>query len=101
VAALLTAVLDWSLREQVGFSAIVSTGSMLDVDWGDLISFFGEDPETKKHSSLHRIGCRRTLLSFRRTRSCVEQANYRDQGRPDRSRLEGCFIAHGRHDGQR
>ena len=45
--ALLTAVLDWSLREQVGFSAIVSTGSMLDVDWGDLISFFGEDPQTK------------------------------------------------------
>jgi acetyltransferase len=42
--ALLTAVLDWSLREQVGFSAIVSTGSMLDVDWGDLISFYGEDP---------------------------------------------------------
>ena len=32
--ALLTAVLDWSLREQVGFSAIVSTGSLLDVDWG-------------------------------------------------------------------
>ena len=45
--ALLTAVLDWSLREQVGFSAIVSTGSMLDVNWGDLISFFGEDPQTK------------------------------------------------------
>jgi acetyltransferase len=45
--ALLTAVLDWSLREQVGFSAIVSTGSMLDVDWGDLISFYGEDPHTK------------------------------------------------------
>ncbi len=45
--ALLTAVLDWSLREQVGFSAIVSAGSMLDVDWGDLISFFGEDPKTK------------------------------------------------------
>jgi acetyltransferase len=45
--ALLTAVLDWSLREQVGFSAIVSTGSMLDVDWGNLISFYGEDPQTK------------------------------------------------------
>jgi acetyltransferase len=45
--ALLTAVLDWSLREQVGFSAIVSTGSMLDVNWGDLISFYGEDPQTK------------------------------------------------------
>jgi len=45
--ALLTAVLDWSLREQVGFSAIVSTGSMLDVNWGHLISFYGEDPQTK------------------------------------------------------
>jgi acetyltransferase len=39
--------MDWSLREQVDFSAIVSTGSMLDVDWGDLIFFYGEDPQTK------------------------------------------------------
>jgi acetyltransferase len=44
--ALLTAILDWSLEEQVGFSGIVSTGSMLDVGWGDLIDFFGEDPNT-------------------------------------------------------
>jgi acetyltransferase len=44
--ALLTAVLDWSLAEQVGFSAIVSTGSMLDVGWGDLIEYFGADPQT-------------------------------------------------------
>jgi acetyltransferase len=29
--ALGTAILDWSLREQVGFSAFLSTGSMLDV----------------------------------------------------------------------
>src|SRR5262249_11363568 len=35
--ALCTAVLDWSLRERVGFSAFVSIGSMLDADWGDLI----------------------------------------------------------------
>ena len=45
--ALLVAILDWSEREQVGFSAIVSTGSMLDVDWGDLIYHFGDDPHTK------------------------------------------------------
>ena len=45
--ALLTAILDWSLLEHVGFSAIVSTGSMLDVGWGDLISFFGEDSKTE------------------------------------------------------
>jgi acetyltransferase len=45
--ALQTAILDWSQREQVGFSAIVSTGSMLDVGWGDLIYHFGDDPHTK------------------------------------------------------
>lgn len=32
--AICSALLDWSLREQVGFSAVVSTGSMLDVGWG-------------------------------------------------------------------
>ena len=45
--ALLTAILDWSFLEQVGFSAIVSTGSMLDVGWGDLLSHFGDEPNTK------------------------------------------------------
>lgn len=44
--ALLTAILDWSLRENVGFSSFVSTGSMLDVSWGDLIDYFGSDPRT-------------------------------------------------------
>ena len=45
--ALLTAVLDWSLQENVGFSAIVSLGSMLDVGWGDLIDYLGDDPHTQ------------------------------------------------------
>lgn len=44
--ALCTAILDWSLRENVGFSAFVSVGSMLDVDWGDLIDYLGDDPHT-------------------------------------------------------
>jgi acetyltransferase len=65
--ALLTAILDWSAREEVGFSAIVSTGSMLDVGWGDLIDFFGEDPET--HSILlymESVGDARSFLSAAR-----------------------------------
>jgi acetyltransferase len=65
--ALLTAILDWSMREEVGFSAIVSTGSMLDVGWGDLIDFFGEDPET--HSILlymESVGDARAFLSAAR-----------------------------------
>ncbi len=45
--ALCTSVLDWSFRENVGFSAFVSVGSMLDVDWGDLIYYLGDDERTK------------------------------------------------------
>lgn len=45
--ALCTAVLDWSLRNNVGFSAFVSVGSMVDVGWGDLIDYFADDPHTK------------------------------------------------------
>lgn len=44
--ALCTAVLDWSFRQNVCFSAFVSVGSMLDVGWGDLIDHFGDDPLT-------------------------------------------------------
>ncbi len=45
--ALCTAILDWSFRENLGFSAFVSIGSMLDVDWGDLIYYLGDDPNTQ------------------------------------------------------
>jgi acetyltransferase len=45
--ALCTAILDWSRREMVGFSAFVSVGSMVDVGWGDLIRYLGDDPKTR------------------------------------------------------
>ncbi len=65
--ALLTAILDWSLQEQVGFSAIVSTGSMVDVSWGDLISYLGEDPQTQSILLyMESIGDARAFLSAAR-----------------------------------
>jgi acetyltransferase len=65
--ALLTAILDWSHREHVGFSAIVSTGSMLDVGWGDLIYHFGEDPHTKSILLyMESVGDARSFLSAAR-----------------------------------
>src|ERR1700730_13272089 len=45
--ALCTGVMDWSGREKVGFSRFVSIGAMLDVGWGDLIDYLGDDAETK------------------------------------------------------
>ena len=65
--ALLTAILDWSLEEQVGFSAIVSTGSMLDVGWGDLIDYFGDDPATGSILLyMESVGDARSFLSAAR-----------------------------------
>lgn len=65
--ALCTAVLDWSLGENVGFSAMVSVGSMADVGWGELITCLGDDPQT--HSILlymESIGDARSFLSAAR-----------------------------------
>jgi len=42
-----SAVLDWVIHENIGLSNFVSIGSMLDVDFGDLIDYFGTDPRTR------------------------------------------------------
>ncbi len=65
--ALCTAVLDWSLRENVGFSGFVSIGSMLDVNWGDLVDYFGSDPRTQSIVIyMESIGDARSFLSAAR-----------------------------------
>ena len=65
--ALCTAILDWSLKENVGFSAFVSLGSMLDVSWGDLIYHLGDDPNTKSIVMyMESIGDARAFLSAAR-----------------------------------
>ena len=45
--ALGSAILDEAIHENVGFSTFVSVGSMIDVDFGDLIDYFGGDPHTR------------------------------------------------------
>ena len=65
--ALCAAVLDWSLREMVGFSAFVSVGSMLDVGWGDLIYYLGDDSRTSCIMLyMESIGDARSFLSAAR-----------------------------------
>jgi len=44
--ALCVSILDWSVQANVGFSSFVSVGSMIDVNFADLIDYFGSDPET-------------------------------------------------------
>jgi acetyltransferase len=42
-----SAILNWAVSSNVGFSLFASVGSMLDVQFGDLIDYLGEDPATK------------------------------------------------------
>ncbi|WP_036489394.1 bifunctional acetate--CoA ligase family protein/GNAT family N-acetyltransferase [Myxosarcina sp. GI1] len=65
--ALCTAILDWSFQENIGFSAFVSIGSMLDVSWGDLIYHLGDDPYTTSIAIyMESIGDARSFLSAAR-----------------------------------
>ena len=65
--ALCTAVLDWSYQAMVGFSTFISIGSMLDVGWGDLITYFGNDPHTTSIVAyMESIGDPRSFLSAAR-----------------------------------
>jgi len=65
--ALLTAILDWAALEDVGFSSIVSLGSMLDVGWGDAIDYLGDDPNTDSIVIyMETIGDARAFLSAAR-----------------------------------
>lgn len=65
--AMCTAVLDWSFEESIGFSAFVSIGSMCDVNWGDLIQYLGNDPNTRSILMyMETIGNPRSFLSAAR-----------------------------------
>jgi acetyltransferase len=45
--ALCTSVLDWAIEGKIGFSQFVSIGNSIDVEFGDLIDYFGEDDNTR------------------------------------------------------
>jgi acetyltransferase len=82
--ALLTAILGWSLKEQVGFSTFVSTGSMLDVGWGDLIDYFGDDAHTKSILIyMEAIGDARSFLSAAREVSLTKPIIVLNAGRSE------------------
>ncbi len=65
--ALCTAILDWSHREHMGFSAFVSVGSMADVGWGDLIRYLEDDPKTRSIAIyMESVGDARSFMSAAR-----------------------------------
>jgi acetyl coenzyme A synthetase (ADP forming)-like protein len=45
--AIITTVVDWSLPEEIGLSAVVSIGNQADLTFEDFVQFAGNDPSTK------------------------------------------------------
>ncbi len=45
--AICTSILDWANGKHIGFSAFVSVGAMADVDFADLLDYFGDDANTQ------------------------------------------------------
>ncbi|MDJ0624905.1 MAG: acetate--CoA ligase family protein [Candidatus Caenarcaniphilales bacterium] len=45
--ALCTSILDWAIMHNIGFSNFVSIGSMMDIEFADLIEYFDNDEKTE------------------------------------------------------
>ena len=43
--AILTTMIDWAAEQEIGFSHLVSLGGMADVDFGDTLNYFADDPQ--------------------------------------------------------
>ncbi|HEC0958188.1 TPA: protein acetyltransferase, partial [Klebsiella pneumoniae] len=46
-SAIAAALVEWGVARSVGFSAVVSLGDTLDVDFGDLLDYFATDYRTR------------------------------------------------------
>jgi acetyltransferase len=72
--AICTAILDWARQAHVGFSSFVSVGSMLDVDFADLMDYFADDAATRSIVLyMESIGDVRKFLSAARSVSRTKQ----------------------------
>jgi acetyltransferase len=45
--ALCTAILDWAIEHDVGFSTLVSLGDAANIDFGDLLDYLAQDSQTR------------------------------------------------------
>lgn len=82
--AICTSILDWARGAHVGFSSFVSVGSMLDVDFADLIDYFADDPLTRSIILyVESIGNVRKFLSAARSASRTKQVIVVKSGRQE------------------
>jgi acetyl coenzyme A synthetase (ADP forming)-like protein len=45
--AIISTIVDWSLPEEIGFSAVISVGNQADLSFEDFLTYAGDDPTTR------------------------------------------------------
>jgi acetyltransferase len=90
--AICASILDWAREKNVGFSAFVSVGGMLDVDIADLLDHFAEDAETRSVILyIESIGDVRKFLSACRSASRTRQVIVVKAGRHEAGARAAAF----------
>ena len=65
--AICSSLVDWGLRNQIGFSAVLHIGSRPDTRWGEIIDSLGSDPKTRSIVIyMETVGDARAFLSAAR-----------------------------------
>jgi acetyltransferase len=54
--AIAAGLVEWAAKRSVGFSAVISLGDQIDVDFRRSARLFRRRPRTESHSALHRVG---------------------------------------------
>ncbi|MCW5574699.1 MAG: bifunctional acetate--CoA ligase family protein/GNAT family N-acetyltransferase [Burkholderiales bacterium] len=68
--AVCTAMLDWALPNRVGFSSVISMGGSRDIDFGEIIDYLVNDPQTE-HILLYIEGVRDARRFFSSLRAAA------------------------------
>lgn len=85
-SALATAVLDWSMREKIGYSHFLALGSMIDVSWGDVLDYLGGDATTESILiTMESVGDARAFLSAAREAALAKPIVVLKGGRSDQT----------------
>ena len=95
--ALGSVILDWAADAHVGFSMFASLGSMIDVTFGDLIDFLGDDEDTRSILLyMERVGDAKKFMSAARAFAMRKPIVILKPAKPIES-LEGGPISYRSH----
>jgi acetyltransferase len=77
--AVAAGLMEWASARGIGFSAMISIGDAIDVDFGDLLDYFALDRATR-HPSLRRVDPGAPQIHVRSTRGSTRKACHRGKG---------------------